>query len=58
MMTKQYPEDQMKDAVRLADALRAVGDDRRELFLLMLDSMATGAKLAESRLGKDTDPAA
>ena len=48
----------MKDAVRLADALRAVGDDRRELFLLMLDSMATGAKLAESHLGKDTDPAA
>ena len=58
MAENRYNAESMRDAVRLADALRAVGDDRRELFLLMLDSMATGAKLAESRLGKDTDPAA
>ena len=58
MAENRYNAESMRDAVRLADALRAVGDDRRELFLLMLDSMATGAKLAESHLGKDTDPAA
>ena len=58
MYENRYNAESLRHAVRLADALRAVGDDRRELFLLMLDSMATGAKLAESHLGKDTDPAA
>ena len=49
----------MQDAEKLANALISVNENRRLMFRVALDAMATGAELAEKQLQpiRGDDPA-
>ncbi len=59
-MKRTYSAEQMRDAEKLANALISVNEDRRLMFRVALDAMATGAELAEKQLQQvqGDDPAA
>lgn len=59
-MKRNYSTEQMRDAEKLANALISVNENRRLMFRVALDAMATGAELAEKQLQpiQGDDPAA
>lgn len=59
-MKRNYSTEQMQDAEKLANALISVNENRRLMFRVALDAMATGAELAEKQLQQTQgdDPAA
>ena len=59
-MKRNYSTEQMQDAEKLANALISVNENRRLMFRVALDVMATGAELAEKQLQpiQGDDPAA
>lgn len=59
-MKRNYSAEQMRDAEKLANALISVNENRRLMFRVALDAMATGAELAEKQLQRvqGDDPAA
>lgn len=59
-MKRNYSAEQMQDAEKLANALISVNENRRLMFRVALDAMATGAELAEKQLQRvqGDDPAA
>lgn len=59
-MKRNYSTEQMQDAEKLANALISVNENRRLMFRVALDAMATGAELAEKQLQRvqGDDPAA
>lgn len=59
-MKRNYSVEQMQDAEKLANALISVNENRRLMFRVALDAMATGAELAEKQLQRvqGDDPAA
>ena len=50
--TLVYPDDQIKDAKKLADVLISVKGESRPVFALMVESMLIGAELAEKGIAR------
>ena len=49
---KVYDSSQIKDAKKLADVLISVKGERRPVFALMVESMLSGAELAEKGIAR------